>query len=876
MSDKMVNKMEQIQSINSVQGMYQDYFLDYASYVILERAVPALYDGLKPVQRRFLHAMRQKDDGRYHKVANIIGNTMQYHPHGDMSIGSALVNMGQKGLLIDPQGNWGDVRTGDSAAASRYIEARLTKFALEVAFNPQTTDWQLSYDGRNKEPINLPMKFPLLLAHGGEGIAVGLSTKILPHNFNEIIRSSIQWLKGRKQKIYPDFLTGGSIDVSNYNAGARGGKVRVRAKIVEVDKKTLAIKDLPFGITTTSLVDSILKANDKGKIKIKKVIDNTAQDVEILIELAPGTSPTVMIDALYAFTNCEMSISTNACVIADNKPEFLDVDEILRRSTDQTKELLGLELSIKKNELLEKLFFSSLEKIFIENRIYHEIEECETWEDVLSTIERELQKYVSTPSTKKSNDKRLELYRDLTQDDIVRLTEIKIKRISKYNKFKADELIANLLSELKDVQHNINNLTDYAIAYFERLLDKFGKNRERKTTITEFDTIEYKNVVINNSKLYVNYKEGFVGHGMKSDKNAEFVMDCSDIDDVIAITQDGKFKVTRIAKKSFIGKDIIYVKIWKKGDDRTTYSLIYRDGTSGKSFAKRFQIKSITRDKEYDLTKGAKGSKIHYFQAHPNGEAEIVTVQLSQTAKARKKVFQYGFEDFGIKGRGAAGITLTKYAIRKVTVDEIGASSFGALELYVDDVSGKLNTDKRGDKLGKFDTGDHIIAVYKNGEYGIFEVDMNRRFQMKDIIYIDKYNQETIGNVVYYDGNKKWTMLKRFIFELGRLNERYSLLTEHNSSQLLLFTINSEALIEYKEKKKNKVVEYEFKPDEIMDIKGWKAIGNKLSDVKITNVKISEEDSEKPKKEQTKSDDKIKPGDSIDFEISNGQGDLFE
>ncbi|MCL4128669.1 UNVERIFIED_CONTAM: hypothetical protein GTU68_023242 [Idotea baltica] len=849
--------------------MYQDYFLDYASYVILERAVPALYDGLKPVQRRFLHAMRQKDDGRYHKLANIIGNTMQYHPHGDTSIGSALVNMGQKGLLIDPQGNWGDVRTGDSAAAARYIEARLTKFALEVAFNPQTTDWQLSYDGRNKEPINLPMKFPLLLAHGGEGIAVGLSTKIMPHNFNEIIRASIQWLKGRKQKIYPDFLTGGMVDVSNYNAGKRGGKIRVRAKIVEVNKMTLAIKDLPFGVTTSSLVDSILKANDKGKIKIKKVLDNTAQDVEVLVELAPGTSPTVMIDALYAFTSCEVSISTNACVIYENKPEFLDVDEILRRSTDQTKALLGLELSIKKNELLEKLYFSSLEKIFIEERIYREIEESETWEDVIRTIDEELKKYVATPGTKTAKDKRLYLYRDVTEEDIVRLTEIKIKRISKYNKFKAEELLQSLADELKEVQHHIDNLTDYAIAYFENLLNKYGKNKERRTIIKEFDDIVVKDVVVNNSKLYINYKEGFVGNGIKNDDGSEFVVDCSDLDDVIAFTQDGKFKVTRISKKTFIGKGIIYANIWKKGDNRTTYSMIYRDGTSGKSYAKRFQIKSITRDKDYDLTKGNSGSKVHYFNAHPNGEAEIVTVQLSQTAKARKKVFQYGFEDFGIKGRGAGGVILTKYAIRKVTIDEIGTSSFGALELYVDDISGKLNTEERGKRLGKFDTGDHILVVYKNGDFGHFEMDMNRRFEMDKIAYMDKFDSKMIGNLVYYDGHKRWSILKRFNFEMGRVNERYSLLTDHSSSQFLLFTLHSDALIEYKEKRKNNVEEYEFRPEDIMDVKGWKAIGNKLSDEKIYNVHISEMPA--PKKPSAK----LKAGESIDLDIKKGQGDLF-
>ncbi|MCE2790032.1 MAG: DNA gyrase/topoisomerase IV subunit A, partial [Saprospiraceae bacterium] len=597
--------------MQTLNGMYREYFLDYASYVILERAVPAINDGLKPVQRRILHAMKEMDDGRYHKVANIIGQTMQYHPHGDAAIGDALVNMGQKDLLIDCQGNWGDVRTGDSAAAPRYIEARLTKFALEVLFNPQTTEWQLSYDGRKREPITLPVKFPLVLSQGVEGIAVGLSTKILPHNFIELIKASIRILQDKKVQIFPDFQTGGMIDVAEYQDGHRGGRVKIRAKIQQVDKSTLNIVELPFGVTTNSLIESILKANEKGQIKIKKVNDNTARDVEIQLELMPGVSPDVTIDALYAFTDCEVSYSPNACVIVDNKPLFLSVTEILRISTFQTKDLLGQELEIKKGELEEKWHLASLEKIFIENRIYHDIEECESWEEVLKTIDIGLRKYVITPSDiPVAQDNRLKLMRDITDDDIVKLTEIRIKRISKYNSFKADELMAALLEELEQVKHDLAHLTEYTIAYFERLLEKYGKGRERKTEITSFDSIEIKEVVANNAKLYVDRKEGFIGMGMKKD---EFVSDCSDIADIIVFTREGKFKVVRIADKVFVGKDIIHVAVWLKSDDRTTYNLIYLDGQSGKSFAKRFNVTAITRDKEYDLTQGTKGSKLLYF-----------------------------------------------------------------------------------------------------------------------------------------------------------------------------------------------------------------------------------------------------------------------
>jgi topoisomerase-4 subunit A len=682
-SDNIPQNGESGESIITLSGMYKDYFLDYASYVILERAVPAVVDGLKPVQRRILHAMKEMDDGRYHKVANVIGQTMQYHPHGDAAIGGALVNLGQKDLLIDCQGNWGDNRTGDSAAAPRYIEARLTKFALEVAFNAQTTEWQVTYDGRKNEPINLPMKFPLLLSQGAEGIAVGLSTKILPHNFIELIKASIKILEDKTFKIYPDFQNGGSIDVSNYNDGKRGGKVRVRALIEQVDKKTLAVRELPYGVTTANLIDSIIKANEKGKIKIKKVVDNTAKDVEVLIELAPGISPNVTMDALYAFSNCEVSISPNACVIIDDKPHFLSVSEMLITCTENTKLLLKLELEIKKAELEEKWHFASLEKIFIEKRVYREIEECETWEAVIETIDHELQKYIATPKDKASKtDKRLHLMRDITVEDITRLTEIKIKRISKFNSFKADEIIAKIEEDLELVKHDLAHLTEFAIAYFENLLRKYGKGKERKTKIAAFDTIQATQVVANNAKLYLNRKEGFVGFGLKKD---EFISDCSDIDDIIAFRKDGVFKVVRNADKVFIGKDILHAAVWKKGDERTTYNLIYIDAKSGRAMAKRFNVTAITRDKDYDLTKGAKGSKILYFTANPNGESEVVNIQLSQGCKAKKKIFDFDFGEIAIKGRSSQGNIVTKYPVRKITQLEVGKSTLGAQKVWMDE-----------------------------------------------------------------------------------------------------------------------------------------------------------------------------------------------
>ena len=850
----------------TLKGMYKDYFLDYASYVILERAVPGVDDGLKPVQRRILHSMKEKDDGRYHKVANIIGNTMQYHPHGDAAIGDALVNLGQKDLLIDCQGNWGDNRTGDRAAASRYIEARLTKFALEVAFNSQTTEWQLSYDGRKKEPIALPMKFPLLLAQGAEGIAVGLSTRILPHNFIELIKASIKILQDKSVKIYPDFQHGGLIDVTDYSGGKRGGKVKVRAKIEQLDKKTLVIKELPYGVTTTSLIDSIIKASDKGKIKIKKVIDNTAQEVEIVVDLATGVSPDVAEDALYAFTNCEVSISPNACIIIDDKPHFLTVEEILKICTANTKSLLKQELEIRKHELEEKLHFASLEKIFIEKRIYRDIEECETWEAVLETIDLGLRKYVVyTEGKPNAGEKRIQLIRDITEEDLIRLTEIRIKRISKYNTFKAEEQIAKLKEELEQVKYNLANLTDYAIAYFERLLEKYGKGKERKTKITVFDTIKRASVVANNTKLYVNRKEGFIGWSLKKD---EFVCECSDIDDVIVFRKDGKFQVSRISEKVFVGKNITHVAVWNKGDERTTYNLAYLDGKTGRTMVKRFNVTAITRDREYDLTKGAKGSKVYYFTANPNGEAETVNVQLTQGCTAKKKIFDFDFGELTIKGRASQGNILTRYPVRKITLKEVGKSTLGALKVWMDEVSGRLNTDDRGVFLGEFDTGDNIFALYKDGSYEVIEMDMDmkKRFDPKEILHIGKFDPETVINAVYYDGAKGWTMVKRFKVETSKMNQRFNYLTDHSRTKLLYASVEPNVRIEYTMRVKSKRIQGELDLNDFIDVKGWKALGNKLSDQKLTSIKEIKES--KP----LQSSEKLSAGDSVDFDIDNNNG----
>ncbi|MCO6460785.1 MAG: DNA gyrase/topoisomerase IV subunit A [Saprospiraceae bacterium] len=849
-------------------GMYKDYFLDYASYVILERAVPLIEDGCKPVQRRILHSMKDIDDGRYNKVANIIGHTMQYHPHGDASIGDALVNMGQKDLLIDCQGNWGDNRTGDSAAAPRYIEARLTKFALDVVFNPDTTLWQTSYDGRKKEPVFLPVKFPLLLSQGTEGIAVGLTTKILPHNFNELLDACVSYLEEQPFTLYPDFLTGGYIDVSNYNSGQRGGKILSRAKINIANRNQLEIVELPFGTTTDRLIESILKANDKGQIKIKKIVDNTAKDVNISIELMPGISPDQTIDALYRFSDCESSISTMSCVIIDNKPVFLPVEDILKANVDMTKELLRMELQIKLNELLEKWFFTSLEKIFIEQRIYRDIEEAESFEQVLTIIEDGLLKYVSTPSHKTPGERLLaKLPRDISQDDIVRLTEIKIKKISKYSSFETDKELESLQEEIKKVRHNLDHLVSFTIDWFKYLKEKYGKDRNRKSVITQFEAIEATAVVQNNSKLYVNREEGFIGFGLKKD---EFVSDCSDIDDIIVFTGDGKMVVSRLAEKTFIGKNIIHVAVWKKNDDRTTYNLIYSDGPGGKAYAKRFNVTAITRDKEYDLTKGAAKPKVHYFSANENGEAEVLKVTLSPVAKAKIKVFDFDFATQLIKGRDSLGNIVTKYPIRKITLLEKGGSTLGAQVLYLDEETGKLNVDNKGRLIGNIDNDDKLLIVYQNGTLELTPIDFSLKLNPKEIALITKYNPDVSLCAVHFDGHKGWTMVKRFKIESDAVFSKFQFISDHPDSSLLYITTDDQPLVKYSVKVRNNWVEDTLDLNAFIEIKGWKAIGNKLSSEKLKNFEQVIQE-----KSPTNQSDKVNIGDTIEFDIESGQGSLF-
>jgi len=821
-----------------INDMYKSWFLDYASYVILERAVPAVEDGLKPVQRRILHAMKEMDDGRFNKVANIIGQTMQYHPHGDASISDAIVNLGQKDLLIETQGNWGDVRTGDPAAAARYIEARLSKFALEVAFNAKTTNWQLSYDGRKNEPVTLPMKFPLLLAQGAEGIAVGLSTKILPHNFCEILEAAIKHLKGRKFELYPDFITGGMIDVSNYNDGARGGRLRVRARIEEVDKKSIAVRDVPYGITTSQLVDSILKANDAGKIKIKSVVDNTAKDVELLIQLAPGVSTDQTIDALYAFTDCEVSISPNACVIIDDKPHFVSVSDLLKHSVAHTKALLHKELEIKLGELEEDWHFSSLEKIFIEKRIYRDIEEETTWEGVLDAIQKGLQPYIK------------KLRREVTREDIATLTEIRIKRISKYDSFKADEHIKGVEAEIAEVKHNIEYLNDYAIRYYEGLLKKFGKGRERKTEIRPFETIRVANVAIANTKLYVNYKEGFIGTSLKKD---EFAFDCSDLDNVIVFRKDGKMMVTKVAEKTFVGKDIIYLAVFQKNDERMTYNMIYVDGKTGISYGKRFNVTAITRDREYDLTKGNPNSKVHYFSANPNGEAEVITITLHPGSKARNKVFDFYFEELDIKGRGSQGNQVTKYPIKSIKLKEKGKSTLSAPKIWYDETIGRLNRDGQGRLLGRFEEGDRIIVFYKDGSYELTDFELTNRYETDSIVLLEKFNPESIVTAVYFDAKTGNFNAKRFVVEAQTLKNKYTFIREGEDNYLKLVTTHPEPVVLLRTgKKKSELAEEEISLHEKIDVTGWKTVGtriagNDLKDIELlVETEASDEDPEAP------------------------------
>ncbi len=809
---------------NHVSEMYQNWFLDYASYVILERAVPAGSDGLKPVQRRILHALKEMDDGRFNKVANVIGQTMQYHPHGDASIGEAIINIGQKDLLLDTQGNWGDVRTGDSAAAPRYIETRLSKFALDVAFNNKITEWQLSYDGRKNEPVFLPMKFPLLLAQGAEGIAVGLSTKILPHNFCELIEASIKYLKGKKFEIFPDFITGGMIDVAGYNDGKRGGKVRVRCHIEKNDNKTIVIKDVPFGVTVPSLIESIVKANDSGKIKIKKVSDNTAAEVEIEIHLAAGVTADQTIDALYAFTNCEVSVSPNICVIVEDKPVFITASELLKISTDQTKEILRLELELKLKELEDNWHYSSLEKIFIEKRIYRDIEEEETWEGVISAIDKGLKPY-----------KKL-FRREITEEDIVRLTEIKIKRISKFDSFKADEHIRAVEKGIEETKHHLAHLVDFAIGYFENLLKKYGKGRERKTEIKVFDTIQVSEIAIANTKLYANWAEGFIGTSLKKD---EFIFDCSDVDNIIAFTREGKMKVFKVADKVFVGKDIIHAEVFKKADDRTTFNVIYVDGKSGVSYAKRFNVTGITRDKEYDLTKGSPKSKVLYFTSNANGESEVVTVSLSAACKAKIKTFEFDFAELAIKGRSSMGNQVTKYPVKGVKQKYKGTSSLGGKKLWYDDVVGRLNTDEKGMYLGSFGEEDKIITMYSDGTYTLNNTELSNRFDTDKVVMIEKFKPQAILSAVYYDAEKKQFNAKRFRIETLTLNTKFQFIKEGEGNYLEWITSNPAPIVKLKTGKKKYLPSEEIiNLEELVDVMGWKAIGTKLCEKDLLEISL--------------------------------------
>ncbi|MEA5139859.1 DNA gyrase/topoisomerase IV subunit A [Arcicella rigui] len=805
----------------AVAGLYENWFLEYASYVILERAVPAIEDGLKPVQRRILHALNEMDDGRFNKVANVIGQTMQYHPHGDASINEAMVNLGQKDLVFDCQGNWGDYRTGDGAAAARYIEVRLSKFAHDVIFNPQTTEWQLSYDGRKREPVSLPVKFPLLLAHGVEGIAVGLSTKIMPHNFIELIEASIAILRNKPFELYPDFLTGGAIDVSNYQDGQRGGKIRVRARIEEFDKKTLVIKDIPFSTTTTNLIESIIKANDAGKIKIKKVIDNTAKEVEIQVQLAPGVSPDVTIDALYAFTDCEISISPNACVIIADKPHFVGVSEILKVCTQQTVKLLERELEIRRDELMEKLLFSSLEKIFIENRIYRQIEECETFEDVIATVDKGLEPY------------KPDFYREIVEDDILRLLEIRIKRISKYDGFKAEEAMKRLQEELAEVLDNLANIVRYAIDYYKTILKKHGKGRERRTEIKNFNTISAAVVAAANQKLYVDRVGGFIGYGLKKE---EYVMDCSDIDDIIVFRQDGHCLVTKVQEKVFVGKDIIYVSVFKKNDDRKVYNMAYFDGKSGITYVKRFKITAVTRDRPYNLTAGNPKSKVLYFTANENGEAEVVQVNLTASSTARVKQFEFDFKDLLIKGRDSLGNLLTKFPVRKITLKSAGVSTLGGVDIYYDENVGRLNRDEHGKYLGNFDAKDHILVIYKDGQYELTNFELTNRYEPKDIISLSKFVPEGIITAVYYDGASKLYYVKRFRIETTTIDKKFLFISDEKGSKLVFVSIDVYPRIEISYKKDNQLTKEEINLDEVADVRGWKAMGTKLTLFKVQQI----------------------------------------
>ena len=810
-------------ALTRVSGMYKDWFLDYASYVILERAVPAIEDGFKPVQRRIMHSLKELDDGRYNKVANVVGHTMQYHPHGDASIADAMVQIGQKDLLIDTQGNWGNILTGDRAAASRYIEARLSKFALEVVFSPKITEWQSSYDGRKKEPVNLPVKFPLLLAQGAEGIAVGLSTKVLSHNFIELIDASIKHLKGQRFKIYPDFPTAGIIDITNYNDGLRGGKIRVRAKIAQLDKNTLVINEIPYGTNTSSLIDSILKANDKGKIKVKKIEDNTAADVEILIHLPSGISPDKTIDALYAFTACESSISPLGCIIEDNKPLFIGVTEMLKRSTDSTVELLKMELEIQLSELEEQWHFTSLERIFIENRIYRDIEDEETWEGVISAIDKGL-----APFTK-------HLKRAVTEEDITRLTEIRIKRISKFDLDKAQQYLESLQERIAEVKNHLANLIEFAINYFKNLKETYGKDRGRLTEIRVFDDIEATKVAIRNTKLYVNKDEGFVGTSLKKD---EYVTDCSDIDDIIVITNEGKMMVSKVDSKIFVGKGIIHVAVFKKKDKRTTYNLVYKDGKGGPTYIKRFNVTSITRDRIYDLTPGKPGSQVLYFSANPNGEAEVITVLLRQVGSIKKLKWDIDFTDVIIKGRASKGNIVTKYSVKRIELKEKGVATLKPRKIWFDDVVRRLNVDGRGELLGEFKGDDLLLVINQKGVAKTFLPVLTSHFD-DDMIVLEKWIPEKPISAIYWEGEKERFYVKRFVIENENREELF--ISEHPKSYLEIVSTDWRPLVEIefpkprgKEAKDNESIDIE----DFISIKGIKALGNQFITEKVKNINL--------------------------------------
>lgn len=815
-TDKSADKHK----ILHLSGMYEDWFLDYASYVILERAVPHLNDGLKPVQRRIMHAMKKIDDGRYNKVANVIGHTMSYHPHGDASIGDALVQLGQKDLLVDTQGNWGNNLTGDSSAAPRYIEARLTKFALDVVFNPKTTKWKKSYDGRNDEPITLPVKFPLLLAQGVEGIAVGLASKILPHNFNELIDASIAHLRDKEFTLYPDFPSGGIADFSRYNDGQRGGQVKVRARIEKEDKKTLKITEIPFGRTTQSLIDSIIKANEKGKIKIKKIDDNTSDKVEIIVHLANGLSPDQTIDALYAFTDCELSISPNCCVIDDHKPMFLGVSDILRNSTKNTRELLRQELLIKKGELEESLHMSSLEKIFIENKIYQRIEECETFEEIIETIDEGLEPF------------KPQLIREVTRDDIIKLTEIKIKRISKYDSKKADEYMLKLQEEIKQVQFHLDNIIDYTVDFYKTIKKKYGKGKVRKTEIRNLDTIEATRVVVANEKLYVNREEGFVGTSLKKD---EFVCDCSDIDEIIVFLKDGTYLITKVADKLFVGKNILHVAVFQRNDKRTIYNIIYRDGYKGAIYIKRCAVTSITRDKEYDITKGSEGSEILYFSANPNGEAEDMRVRLKPRPRMKKRILEFSFAELAIKGRQSMGNILTKYAIHKIEVVSTGSSTLGGRKGWFDADVLRFNVDGNGKFLGEFTDKDRVLVVYKSGSYQAVPFDLVHHFDEEPFL-IEKFDPERVYSAVYYDADQEFYYVKRFSFESS--NDIQSFIGDNPESKLVRITQVEYPRLEVVFGGKHSHRESEIiEIAEFIGVKSHRAKGKRLSTYEVAKIK---------------------------------------